>query len=27
MLDAPQSGQKVHAHFSWTTQWFGRTLR
>jgi len=27
MLDAPQSGQKVHAHFTWTSQWFGRTLR
>jgi len=27
MLDAPYSGQKVHRHFAWTTQWFGRTLR
>jgi cell wall-associated NlpC family hydrolase len=27
MLDAPRSGERVHAHFAWTTSWVGRTLR
>lgn len=27
MLDAPRSGERVHRHYAWTTQWFGRTLR
>lgn len=27
MVDAPEPGQRVHRHYTWTSAWFGGTLR